>query len=186
MNVTELLLMAVGLAMDAFAVSICKGLAVEKVSLGGQLTVGLWFGGFQAVMPCLGYLVGAAFETKIAAADHWIAFVLLGLIGLSMIRESRQPGEGENGSLSPSAMIPLAVATSIDAFAVGITLALLPGISLPMAALLIGGVAFVLSALGVGLGAMAGGACRKGAELLGGILLIALGAEILLDHLGLF
>lgn len=178
--------MAVGLAMDAFAVAICKGLALERVTLGGQVKVGLWFGGFQAAMPCLGYLVGAAFQNKIAAADHWIAFALLGLIGLSMIRESRQPGEGENGSLRPSAMLPLAVATSIDAFAIGITLALLPGISLPIAALLIGGVAFALSALGVGLGALVGGTCRKGAELAGGVLLIVLGTKILLDHLGLF
>ena len=186
MNGTELFLMAIGLAMDAFAVSICKGLSMERLTLGGQLTVGVWFGGFQAAMPCLGYLLGAAFQSRIAAADHWIAFVLLGVIGVGMIRESRQTGESESGSLSPSAMIPLAVATSIDAFAVGITLALLSGVSLPMAAGVIGGVAFLLSTLGVGLGALAGGACKKGAELLGGVLLIALGTEILLDHLGIF
>ena len=186
MNGTELFLMAIGLAMDAFAVSICKGLSVEKLTLGSQLTVGLWFGGFQAAMPCLGYLLGSAFQSKIAAADHWIAFGLLCFIGAGMIRESRQHGERESGSLSPGAMIPLAVATSIDAFAVGITLALLSGVSLPMAAAVIGGVAFLLSALGVGLGALAGGACQKGAELLGGVLLIALGTEILMDHLGYF
>ena len=184
MGVAELLLIAVGLSMDAFAVSVCKGLAVEKADLRACGTAGLWFGVFQALMPLLGYLLGSAFAEKITAIDHWIAFVLLGLIGANMIRESFGEEEGMNSAMTPAAMLPLAVATSIDALAVGVTFALLT-IRIVPAVLTIGAITCALSAVGVKLGSVFGARWRNRAELAGGIILILLGTKILLEHLGI-
>ena len=170
MRISELLLIAVGLSMDAFAVSICKGLATKKVGVKHMLIVGLWFGGFQALMPLIGYFLGSTFEEYITRFDHWVAFVLLALIGGNMIREALS-GEEEkaNDSLGVREMLTLAVATSIDALAVGVTFALLPG---------------VISAVGIKVGNAFGAKCKSKAELAGGVILILIGLKILLEHLG--
>ena len=185
MGIVELLLLAVGLSMDAFAVAICKGLAMERATLKKAAVVGAWFGVFQALMPAVGYFLGAAFESYITSFDHWIAFLLLALIGGNMIREALS-GEEEtaNGSLGFRTMLLLAVATSIDALAVGITFALLPAVPLLPAVSLIGIITFFLSALGLRLGNLFGLKYRSGAELAGGIILILIGLKILLEHLG--
>ncbi len=185
MHLTNLILIAVGLSMDAFAVSICKGLSVRRVQPRHSLICGLYFGGFQGLMPLIGWLLGVRFQTFIARWDHWIAFVLLSLIGWQMIREGGQDTAPYcDRSFSPSAMLPLAVATSIDALAVGVTFAFLQVEILP-AVSLIALTTCLLSALGVWLGAKFGGGLRGKAERLGGILLIAMGVHILLEHLGL-
>ena len=166
----ELMLLAVGLSMDAFAVAICKGLAMDKVTLQRAAVVGLWFGGFQGLMPLLGWLLGSRFAAYITAVDHWIAFALLVLLGINMIREARCPDEDDtNASLAFRAMLPMAVATSIDALAVGITFA---------------ATTFLLSCIGVKVGNLCGTRFQSKAELLGGIILILLGLKILLEHLG--
>ena len=184
MGMTELVVLAVGLAMDAFAVSVCKGLSAGRVTLGHALTAGLWFGGFQALMPFLGWLLGVQFQSFITSIDHWIAFVLLGLIGINMIRESRSTEEEEmETSFGAKAMFPLAVATSIDALAVGITFAFLEVSILP-AVCFIAGTTFLLSCIGVKVGNLCGTRFQSKAELLGGIILILLGLKILLEHLG--
>ena len=185
MNLFELILLAVGLAMDAFAVSICKGLALRKVRWRDALLVGLWFGGFQALMPLLGYFLGSRFAEAITAFDHWIAFALLLLIGLSMIRESfeKEPDNKSGASLAVKTMLVLAVATSIDALAVGVTFAFL-SVRIVPATCLIGCITFALSAVGVKLGAVFGMKYKSRAELAGGIILVLLGVEILLEHLG--
>ena len=188
MGSVELFLLAAGLAMDAFAVSICKGLSVRRASVGRMAVTGLWFGGFQALMPVAGYLLGAAFETYITAFDHWIAFVLLALIGANMIRESFADeeccqGEEEQDAFSPKAMFPLAVATSIDALAVGVTFAFLQ-VDLPLAVGAIGVVTFLLSAAGVKIGNLFGARFKAKAEIAGGVVLVLLGLKILLEHLG--
>ena len=186
MSIWELFVIAVGLSMDAFAVSVCKGLSAGRVRLGHALTAGIWFGGFQALMPFLGWLLGSRFQSFISSVDHWIAFLLLGLIGLNMVRESRSQEEEEVGaSFAPKAMLPLAVATSIDALAVGITFAFLAVDILP-AVTFIAAVTFLLSALGVKLGSLCGTRDRAKAEALGGGILILLGCKILLEHLGVF
>ena len=177
-------MLAVGLSMDAFAVSVCKGLALRRVTAKECLTAGVWFGAFQALMPLLGFFLGATFADKITAVDHWIAFVLLGLIGANMIRESFGEAEGMNSAMTPAAMLPLAVATSIDALAVGVTFALLTIRILPAVAT-IGVITCALSALGVKLGSIFGARWRNRAELAGGIILILLGTKILLEHLGI-
>ena len=177
-------MLAVGLSMDAFAVSVCKGLALRRVGMKECLTAGVWFGAFQALMPLLGFFLGAAFAEKITAVDHWIAFVLLGLIGANMIRESFGEAEGVSSAMTPGAMLPLAVATSIDALAVGVTFALLT-IRIVPAVLTIGAITCALSAVGVKLGSVFGARWRSRAELAGGIILILLGTKILLEHLGL-
>ena len=184
MRLWELLVLAVGLSMDAFAVSVCKGLALRRVGLKECLTAGVWFGAFQALMPLLGFFLGATFADKITAVDHWIAFVLLGLIGANMIRESFGEAEGMNSAMTPAAMLPLAVATSIDALAVGVTFALLTIRIIPAVAT-IGVITCALSALGVKLGSIFGARWRSRAELAGGIILILLGTKILLEHLGI-
>ncbi len=184
MRLWELLVLAVGLSMDAFAVSVCKGLALRRVGAKECLTAGIWFGAFQALMPLIGYFLGAAFAEKITAVDHWIAFALLGLIGANMIREAFGEAEGMNSTMTPAVMLPLAVATSIDALAVGVTFALLTIRILP-AVLTIGAITCVLSALGVKLGSVFGARWRSRAELAGGIILILLGTKILLEHLGI-
>ena len=187
MSILELIAIAVGLSMDAFAVSVCKGLALKKIRLRHALTVGIWFGLFQALMPLIGYFLGAQFKGLIAAYDHWVAFVLLLLIGGNMIREAVfDKGDGEaDAALSPSAMLPLAVATSIDALAVGVTFAFLEvwGGIIP-AVLLIGVITCGLSMIGVRIGSLFGDKYEKKAQILGGAILILLGVRILLEHLG--
>ena len=176
--------------MDAFAVSICKGLAMRRITLGKAAIVGLWFGGFQAGMPFLGYLLGVQFRDRITAIDHWIAFVLLGIIGVNMIREAVSEKEEEPGcpqeeaSLAAIDMFLLAVATSIDALAVGVTFAFLDVEILP-AVSFIGVTTFLLSAVGVKVGNVFGTRYESRAELAGGVILILLGFKILLEHLGI-
>ncbi|MBR3391340.1 MAG: manganese efflux pump [Firmicutes bacterium] len=185
MTFTELFLLAVGLAMDAFAVSVCKGLALPRIDMKKALAAGLWFGGFQALMPLLGFLLGSRFASYIADFDHWIAFVLLALIGGNMIRESFGDEEEADASFGLRAMLPLALATSIDALAVGLTFAFLSVRILP-AVTLIGVVTLVISTAGVKLGNLFGARFRGKAEFAGGLILILLGVKILLEHLGIF
>lgn len=183
MGIFELFLLAVGLSMDAFAVAVCKGLANRTVQTGHVLLTGLWFGGFQALMPALGYLLGRQFERYITAVDHWIAFFLLGLIGANMIREALSREEEQvNASFGVKAMFPLAVATSIDALAVGVTFAFL-GVRILPAVSFIGVITFVFSAIGVKVGNLFGARYKAKAELAGGIVLCAMGVKILIEHL---
>lgn len=185
MSIGELFIIAVGLSMDAFAVSVCKGLSAGRVRVSHALTAGIWFGGFQALMPFLGWLLGSRFQSFITSVDHWIAFLLLGLIGANMVRESRSQEEEEVGaSFAPKAMLPLAVATSIDALTVGITFAFLR-VNIYWAIALIGVTTFVLSAIGVKAGGVVGERGKSRAELAGGIVLILMGCKILVEHLGL-
>lgn len=186
MKALELFILAIGLSMDAFAVSICKGLATERVKPKHMLITGAWFGGFQALMPFLGYLLGTAFEKYVTAIDHWIAFVLLGAIGLNMIKEAFcDDDDGEDADFGIKTMFLMAVATSIDALAVGITFALLPDVNILSAVLFIGVITFSFSALGVKLGSVFGGKYKSKAEIFGGAILIILGLKILLEHLGI-
>ena len=184
MGLWELFLVAVGLSMDAFAVSVCKGLSVSRVQVKHSLICGAYFGLFQALMPLLGWLLGVQFQSMITSIDHWIAFVLLAVIGVNMIRESREEGEDVDCSFTPRAMLPLAVATSIDALAVGVTFAFLKVLILP-AVTFIGVTTFLLSAVGVRVGAVFGARFRSGAELAGGVILVLMGLKILVEHLGL-
>jgi putative Mn2+ efflux pump MntP len=188
MGIAELFLLAVGLSMDAFAVSVCKGLAMQKIDWKKMTIVGAWFGGFQALMPTIGYCVGSLFESYITAFDHWIAFVLLAFIGGNMIKEAfakdEDGGEDTNASLSFKVMLLLAIATSIDALAVGVTFAFLQ-VNLPFAVLFIGATTFVLSAIGVKVGSVFGTKYKSKAELAGGVILVLLGVKILLEHLGI-
>mgnify|MGYP000346619528 CR=1 FL=1 len=176
----------IGLSMDAFAVSICKGLALQRVSWKECCIAGAWFGGFQALMPLLGYLLGTQFERFVTSVDHWIAFVLLGIIGGNMIREAF--GEEEENSRETAQfdwrhMLPLAVATSIDALAVGVTFAFLQ-VKIVPAISFIGATTFILSAIGIRTGNIFGAKYKSKAELVGGIVLILMGVKILLEHLG--
>ena len=185
MSLFELCLLAVGLSMDAFAVSICKGLAMKRPDSRAAVTVGLWFGGFQALMPLLGALAGSRFLRLIQQIDHWIAFLLLALIGANMLREALTDDGQEtpaDADLSARTMLMLAIATSIDALAVGITFAALQVRILP-AVCLIGCTTFVISAAGVRIGRIYGSRYRKSAEILGGVILIIIGIRILLEHL---
>jgi len=182
MGFPELLLIAVGLSMDAFAVSICKGLSLKKLRARDALLVGLYFGGFQFLMPVIGWALGYRFEHVIESVDHWIAFGLLTVIGVSMIREARQ-AEEFNDDLSFRTMLLLAIATSIDALAVGVTFAFLQVRILPAAGL-IGVTTFLLSALGVYIGHLFGLKYKAKAEIAGGVILIFIGVKILLEHLG--
>ena len=184
MGMWELLILAVGLSMDAFAIAICKGLSVERAEPKHLLSAGLWFGGAQAVMPLLGYLLGSGFQSIVDHVDHWIAFVLLAFIGINMIRESREECEHVDSSFSARAMFPLAIADSIDALAVGVSFAFLEVKILP-AVLLIGVVTFLFSAAGVKIGNRFGAKYRAKAELAGGIILILMGTSILLEGLGI-
>ena len=186
MSLWELLCIAVGLSMDAFAVAVCKGLATSTVKPRHMVVVGLWFGGFQALMPLIGYFVGAAFKEYIEAYDHWVALVLLSAIGLNMIREAIWGGEEETDcSFCVKAMLPMAIATSIDALIVGVTFALLPEVNVAAAVSFIGVITFLLSAIGVRVGNLFGTKYKSRAELLGGIILVLMGVKILLEHLGL-
>ena len=186
MSTLELFLIAVGLSMDAFAVSVCKGLALKRVTLKNCLVVGFWFGLFQALMPFLGYHLGSAFGDYIVAVDHWVAFALLGIIGGKMLLESFDQDREGDDSLRILLMLSLALATSIDALAVGITFALLPDVNVVYAVLFIGVTTFLLSALGVRMGQQFGARQSARAERLGGLILIGIGLKILVDHLGLF
>lgn len=184
MGLIELFLIAVGLSMDAFAVSVCKGLAMPKCTFKKAAIVGLWFGGFQALMPAIGYILGAQFQEAIASIDHWIAFVLLALIGGNMIHEALDNDEEEaDASLDVKTMFLLAVATSIDALAIGITFAFLKVNIIP-AVCFIGIVTFIISFTGVKIGNVFGARYKNKAEIVGGVILILLGLKILLEHLG--
>lgn len=189
MGIAELLLLAVGLSMDAFAVSICKGLCMKKAGLRQQVICGVWFGGFQALMPLVGFFLGTLFAEAIEAIDHWVAFVLLGLIGVNMLKEAFTKDDGQccsNGEadMSFKSMFVMAVATSIDAMAVGISLAMAGDVNIFAAVILIGLVTFALSAVGVKVGNLFGNKLEKKAQLFGGVILILLGLKILLEHLG--
>ena len=182
MSIIELFIIAVGLSMDAFAVSVCKGLSVPRAKKSHLIITGLYFGGFQALMPLIGYLLGINFRHMITSVDHWIAFILLALIGINMIREAREESEELDASFSVKAMLPLAIATSIDALAVGITFAFLH-VQIVPAITFIGVTTFILSVIGVKIGNLFGAKYKSYAEIAGGIVLILLGTKILLEHL---
>lgn len=184
MSLLDLFILAIGLSMDAMAVAICKGLSVQKLKFRHAIITGLYFGGFQAGMPLIGYFLGRQFSTYIESIDHWIAFVLLALIGGNMIKESFGQAEECNCSFCPKAMIPMAIATSIDALAVGVTFAFL-NVTIVPAVSFIGVITFALSAIGVYIGHLFGAKFKSKAELLGGIVLILMGLRILLEHLGI-
>ena len=182
MELIELFLVALSLSMDAFAVSLCKGLSVGRPTPGQCLTCGAWFGGFQALMPLIGFLLGVRFQGVISSVDHWVAFVLLGLIGANMVREALGGDEEHvDSSFGPRAMLPLAVATSIDALAVGVTFAFLR-VEMAPAVALIGVTTLVLSAIGVKVRSVFGARFQSKAELAGGVILILMGTKILLEH----
>lgn len=191
MGIGELLLLALGLSMDAFAVSICKGLAMKKATVQASATCGIWFGGFQALMPLIGYWLGSFFAGAIEAVDHWVAFGLLAVIGINMLKEALEedqegpscPVDGKV-DLSPRTMFVLALATSIDALAVGISLAMAGSVNIWAAVILIGVFTFAMSAFGVQIGNVFGSRFEKKAQVAGGVILILLGLKILLEHLG--
>lgn len=185
MGFFELFILAVGLSMDAFAVSVCKGLSLGKIKPRHMICAGAWFGGFQALMPLLGYFLGYRFSGLVDKYDHWIAFALLSLIGINMIREALG-GEEEkvDASMGVKPMFLMAVATSIDALAVGITFAFLR-VNIVPAVSLIGAITFILSAIGVKAGSMFGYRYKNKAEICGGVILILLGIKILLEGLGI-
>ena len=186
MDFLSLLILAIGLSMDAFAVSICKGLSLGAWKLRYGVIVGLWVGAFQALMPAIGYLLGVRFAGRIEQFDHWIAFVLLFLIGANMIREAFKEEEGNvDASLAVPVMFLLAVATSIDALAIGVTFAFLR-VSLLFSVLTIGITTFVFGVAGVYIGCRFGARHRKAAQVTGGVILIIIGVRILVTHLGLF
>ena len=188
MGFGELALLAVGVSMDAFAVSICKGLAMKRATLGGMATVGGWFGGFQALMPLIGFFLGSLFAAAIEAFDHWVAFGLLAIIGVNMLREAFG-GEDEceccQADLGFKTMFVMAVATSIDALAIGIGLAMTPGVNIWLAIGLIGIITFAMCCIGVKIGSIFGSKFEKNAQIAGGVILIGLGIKILLEHLEL-
>lgn len=187
MNLAEIFLLAVSLSMDAFAVSLCKGLALKKIGIKNCAIVGLWFGSFQALMPMAGYFLGSTFADKITSIDHWIAFVLLTIIGGNMIKESfEKDGEKVNDSLGFKTMFVMAIATSIDALAVGVSFAFTdfqPEWFVYIAFALIGVTTFTLSAAGVKIGNIFGTKYKSKAEFAGGLILILLGLKILLEGL---
>lgn len=184
MGMWELFAIAIGVSMDAFAISICKGLSVQKLEKKHMLITGLWFGGSQALMPLIGYFLGTGFSAFIKSVDHWFSFVLLGIIGINMIRESRGKIEKLNSSFSAKTMLPLAVADSIDALAVGITFAF-EKVKIASAVSLIGITTFLFSAVGVKIGNKFGAKYKSKAELVGGIILILMGVLILFEDLGI-
>lgn len=183
MELAEVLLLGVALSMDAFAVSVCKGLGMKRADLKSGLTCGLWFGGFQALMPTLGFFLAMLFASAIEAIDHWVAFILLGIIGVNMLTEAFSKEEEEScGDLSVKTMFVMAVATSIDACAAGISLAM-DDANIWLNAACIGITTCILSAVGVKVGSIFGCRLGKKAQLAGGIILILLGTKILLEHL---
>ena len=186
MGLLELIVVGVGLAMDAFAVSVCKGLSMRKMSVKSGCIVGGYFGFFQAMMPTIGFFLGVGFKDYIVAIDHWIAFVLLAIIGGNMIKESMESDCEECGDddLSFKAMLPLAIATSIDALAVGVTFAFL-NVNIYLAAIIIGVTTFIISFAGVKIGNVFGLKYKSKAEFAGGCILILMGLKILLEHLSI-
>ncbi|MGN0465805.1 MAG: manganese efflux pump MntP family protein [Lachnospiraceae bacterium] len=184
MGILELFILAVGVSMDAFAVSVCKGLSIGKIELKHMVIVGAWFGGFQALMPFLGYLLGSLFATTITKYAHWVAFALLLFIGGNMIKEAFGEEECIDCRMQPKDMLLLAIATSIDALAVGVTLAFLK-VSIIPAVSFIGAVTFLCSAIGVKIGSIFGSKYSSKAELCGGVILILIGVKIVLDGLGI-
>ena len=190
MGIIEIFMLAVGLSMDAFAVSICKGLCMKKATLKAQVTCGAWFGGFQGLMPLIGFFLGTLFAEAIQAFDHWVAFILLGIIGANMLKEAFSKETVDScdvsgeADLSVKTMFVMAVATSIDALAVGISLAMAGDVNILLAVALIGIITFILSAIGVKVGNIFGSRYEKKAQFCGGVILILLGAKILLEHLG--
>lgn len=184
MGIIELFVLAVGLSMDAFAVSICKGLSLRKINWKHMCIAGAWFGGFQALMPLIGYLLGSFFADSIIKYDHWIAFILLLIIGGKMIKEAFEEEESVDSSMSAKSMFLLAIATSIDALAVGVTFAFLKVQIIP-AVSFIGIVTFVCSAIGVKIGSIFGTKYKSKAEFFGGVILIAIGLKILIGGLGI-
>lgn len=186
MILSEIILISIGLAMDAFAVSICKGLSMKKMSIKKAIIIGLYFGGFQASMPVIGYFLGATFQNIVTKIDHWIVFALLSFIGGKMIKESFSSKRGGySSSVEFKGMLVLAIATSIDALAVGITFAFL-NVNILLASFSIGIIAFVLSVIGVKIGNSFGAKYESKAELVGGIILVFIGIKILMEHLGIF
>ena len=190
MGFFELFILAVGLSMDAFAVSICKGLSLKDADLPSMSKCGLWFGGFQALMPLIGFTLGSLFAEAIKSVDHWVAFALLSLIGANMLKEAFSSEcdccSEKNADFSVKTMFTMAVATSIDAMAVGISLAMAGGVNIFLAIALIGVVTCVLSGAGVKIGSVFGGRFEKKAQIAGGVILILLGTKILIEHLGIF
>ena len=184
MSIIELLILSVALAMDAFAVSICKGLALKEVKVKYLFLAGVWFGGFQALMPVIGYFCGSKFANKVDKYDHWIAFIILVLIGASMIKESGDKEEEANSNMDVKTMFFLAIATSIDALTVGITFAFLD-VNIVVAVLSIGVITFAISAMGVKIGSIFGDKYKSKAEILGGVVLIIIGAKTLLTGLSI-
>lgn len=186
MSVLELFLLAVGLSMDAFAVAVCKGLAVKELKPKHSLICGAWFGAFQGLMPLIGYFLFVSIKDYIEGIDHWIAFVLLLFLGGKMIKEALSPDceECTDASFGFKVMLIMAIATSIDALAAGITL-VLPGVNIWLAVLFIGITTFTLSAIGVKIGNVFGAKYKSKAELAGGIILALIGVKILLEHLGI-
>ena len=184
MSIIEIALIGVGLAMDAFAVSICKGLAMRRMNYKKAVIIAAFFGVFQALMPALGYVLGTTFANKIAAIDHWIAFILLALIGANMIKEalSSDDDECQDDSLRLGDLIMLSIATSVDALAVGITFAFF-NVSLLLSVSMIGIITFIICVIGVKVGNVFGEKYKSKAELAGGLILIVMGAKILIDHL---
>lgn len=186
MGFIELMLLAVGLSMDAFAVSVCKGLSTKKATLAQGAVCGVWFGSFQALMPLIGFFLGTLFAEAIQAFDHFVAFGLLAIIGGNMLKEAFSPDSCPTNSadFSFKTMLLMAVATSIDALAVGISLAMAGNVNIFYAVALIGVTTFLLSTAGVKLGNLFGARYEKGAQIAGGVILILLGTKILLEHLG--
>lgn len=184
MGTIELLFLSIGLAMDAFTVSICKGISMQKMDWKKACIIGLWFGGFQALMPLIGYFLGTTFENLIISVDHWIAFLLLGYIGGKMIKDAFSKKEEKDDDVSFKTMFVLAVATSIDALAVGITFAFFD-VNMFVAISMIGIISFILPLFGTKIGNKFGDKYERKAELTGGIILILLGLKILLEHLGI-
>ena len=187
MGLAELILLAFGLSMDAFAVSICKGLSMRKASLKAGAICGAWFGGFQALMPLIGFFLGTLFADVIEAFDHWVAFGLLAIIGINMLKEAFEKGcecEQQDADLSAKSMFVMAVATSIDALAVGISLAMAGDTNIYIAIALIGVITFAMASVGVKIGNVFGSRFEKKAQIAGGVILILLGIKILLEHLG--
>lgn len=184
MSIIEIVLIGIGLAMDAFAVSICKGLAMRKMNYRQAIIIAGFFGVFQALMPALGYLLGTTFANKIAVIDHWIAFILLAAIGLNMIKESceKEESEIEDEGLKFGNLIMLAIATSIDALAVGITFAFFD-VSLVTSISIIGIITFIICIIGVKVGNVFGEKYKNKAEFAGGLILILMGTKILIEHL---
>ena len=185
MGAIEILLISIGLAMDAFAVSVCKGLAMKKMSWKKAIIIGLYFGIFQAVMPVIGYFLGTTFEIFITYVDHWVAFILLVGIGINMVKEAfNKKSENRNDNVDMKTMLVLSIATSIDALAIGITFACLK-IHIVMPVITIGLITFIISVIGVKIGNRFGDKYGKKAEIMGGVILILLGIKILLEHLGI-